>query len=86
MFKHIPVEKVWTFKTFISCGMFVNYYSECFPEILQFLHQHKFLPIITLHIYLNIYFCQTCAISARYTCIQDFQTPKCKDNDQNSFY
>ena len=24
MFKHIPVEKVETFKTFMNCGMFVN--------------------------------------------------------------
>ena len=24
LFKHIPVEKVETFKTFMNCGMFVN--------------------------------------------------------------
>ena len=34
--------------------MFVNWYSECFPEILQLLRQHKFFPIITFEVIISL--------------------------------
>ena len=34
--------------------MFVNWYSEFFPEILQLLRQHEFFPIITFEVIISL--------------------------------